>query len=265
LDNQRLICITAAQRAGTTALQNAIEAADVVNFGEVFHTEPLKDARGTFLQFATENNLRLVETRTRSGMSAIAERYVNWLRQQAAPRHLLIDVKLNSWFTLSGWWQYPHHEPSFLHHLKAQGAVVVLIWRDNLGDQVLSQFISRELGIWHNLTPGKVAGRTIKAPVERLQKLAGLIVGAEADMHEHLRNYPLKIVIRYEDLFEKGVLTEQFRRAFKRMVHLDLPKGSPVGLRPNSVPKRDIIENYDEVIAALSPLAEHRSRGFPAF
>lgn len=264
MDNQRLICITAAQRAGTTALQNAIEAAGAVNYGEVFHTEPLKDAKGTFLQFATENNLRLFETSTRPGTGAIAERYVTWLRGQAAPRHLLIDVKLNSWLTLCGWWQYPHHEPFFLNHLKAQGAVIIFIWRDNLGDQVLSQFISRELGIWHNLTTGKVAGRTIKAPVERLQKLARLIIRAEADMHEHLRDYPSKIVIRYEDLFEKGVLTEQFRRAFKQMVHLDLPKGSPAGFHPNSASKRDIIENYDEVIAAVSPLAEHRSR-LPAF
>lgn len=184
---------------------------------------------------------------------------MTWLREQASPRHLLIDVKLNSWFTLSGWWQYPHQEPFFLNYLKTEGAAIVFIWRDNLADQVLSQFISLELRIWHNLTTGKVAGRTIRAPVERLKKLAGLIVRAEADMHEHLRDYPSKIVIRYEDLFEKGVLTEQFRLAFKQMLNLDLPKGSPVGFRPNSAPKRDIIENYDEVIAAISPLAEHRS------
>ena len=89
-----------------------------MNFGEVFHTHPLKDAAGTFLRFAENNNIRLSETTTRSGTAAIAERYLNWLREQAAPRHVLIDVKLNSWSVLSPVVAIPHHEPFFLHHLK---------------------------------------------------------------------------------------------------------------------------------------------------
>jgi hypothetical protein len=255
---QGVICITAAQRAGATALQYAIRAGNVVNYGEVFHPHPLKDASGTFLRFAEEHNIRLIETATRSGATAIAERYLNWLREQAAPQHVLIDVKLNSWFVLSSWWQYPHREPFFLHYLKQKRAVFVFIWRANLADQVLSLFIAREFGIWHHLTAEKVAGRTLRAPVGWLKDLAVLIARAEDGMLDHLRDYSDKIVICYEDLFQNGVLSEQFRNAFLRIASIDLPRGISGGVRPSSASKRDIIENYDEVITAIRPISESR-------
>jgi LPS sulfotransferase NodH len=255
---QRVICITAAQRAGATALQNAVRAGNVLNYGEVFHPQPLEDAAGTFLRFAEERDIRLSETATRSGAAAIAEDYLNWLREQAAPQHVLIDVKLNSWFVLSSWWQYPHREPFFLHYLKQKRAVFVFIWRENLADQVLSLFIAREFGIWHDLTAEKVAGRTLRAPVTWLKELAVLIARAEDGMLDHLRDYPDKVVICYEELFLNGRLSEQFRSAFVRITGIGLPRTTSGGVPPNSANKRDIIENYDEVIAAIRPISESR-------
>ncbi len=63
---QRIVCVTAAPRTGTTALERALMAGNVMNFGEVFHTHPLKDAPGTFLRFAEDHNIRLSETITRA-------------------------------------------------------------------------------------------------------------------------------------------------------------------------------------------------------
>ena len=70
---------------------------------------------------------------------------------------------------------------------------------------MLSRFIARELGIWHNLTAEKVAGRTLKAPIEWLKKVAALIIRAEVDMLDHLCDYPGKVVIRYEDSISRMV------------------------------------------------------------
>ena len=111
---QRIICLTAAPRTGTTALQSAIQAGGAVNFGEIFHNRPLKDAVGAFLRFAQKHDIRLADTNTGEGATAIAKGYVDWLRGLAEPRHVLIDVKLNSWGVLSSWWRYPHREPFFL-------------------------------------------------------------------------------------------------------------------------------------------------------
>ena len=256
---RQLICITAAQRAGTTALQHALQGAGIANFGEVFHPQPLKDAAGPFLIFAKENDIRITDTQTRSGARAIAQRYLSWLRELAGPRHFLIDVKFNSWCLLNPWWHYVQNEPLFLTHLKAERAVIVLVWRENLIDQLLSQFIALRFDIWHDLSPEKVAGRTCRVPVAWLTRMGKAIVRAEIDMLEHLRDYPAKVVMRYEDLFEEGCLSNKFRRALRQVSDIDLPGGSRVHVRQNSAPKREIVENYNEVIDVLRPLEERRS------
>jgi hypothetical protein len=87
--------------------------------------------------------------------------------------------------------------------------------------------------------------------------VAALIIRAEVDMLDHLCDYPGKVVIRYEDLFQNGILTERFRSALRRIAGIDLPDGI-CAVGQNSVCKRDIIENYDEVVAAMSPLIEAR-------
>ena len=150
-----------------------------------------------------------------------------------------------------------HSRPFFLQQLKRECAIFIFVWRESRTDQVLSHFISNQLGIRHNLSAAKVAGRTLRAPVDRLNSLAATILRAEAEMHDHLRSYRSKIVIRYEDLFEAGVLTSQFKRSFRQVAGFDLPPAQP-GIHPNSVPKREIIENYDEVMAAIAPLARQR-------
>lgn len=259
---QRLICIIAAQRAGTTALQFAIKSAGVVNFGEVFHPRPL-NAAGKFLHFAQEQDIRLTEIATREGSAAIAERYLTWLAHQAAPADFLIDVKLNSWSILSPWWQYPQQQPFFLRQLKRRQAVFLFIWREALGDQVLSQFIANELGIWHHLTDEKVAGRTLRAPVEKLRDLAATISQAEAGMLDHLQGYPHKIVIRYEDLFQNGVVAKRFRSDFRKITGTDLSRDGYQGVRPSSAEKRAIVENYDAVLESIRPLAELRREQMP--
>jgi hypothetical protein len=258
---QRVICITAAQRAGTTALQYALKDAGVVNFGEVFHNEPLEESIGSFLSFARTHDLRITDVSTRSATAAVAERYLDWLRETAAPRDLLIDVKLNSWFALSPWWQYSRSEPVFLNRLKNARAVIIFIWRENLADQLLSQFIAREVGVWHNLTPAKIAGRTFNAPIEWLKGLARQVVDAEIDMLNHLRDYPAKVMVRYEDLFDHGFLSAAFCASFTKVAGIALSADTPVAIRQTAIQKPDTIENYEEVISAIRPLAENRLRG----
>ena len=231
-----------------------------MDFSEIFYTRPAKEAKGSFLHFTQEHNIALADTTSRFKAAAIADRYLDWLRALAHPQHVLIDVKLNSWWVLSPWWQYPYAQPFFLSHLKQNRAVFVFIWRENLGDQLLSKLIARELGVWHNLTVEKVAGRTLKAPIGELQKMAEWTTRAEMGMLGYLQPYPHKIIVRYEDLFQDGALSRQFRKSFRQIAGIALPDGVCVGVRQNSVSKRAIIENYDEVMAALAPLADTRRR-----
>jgi hypothetical protein len=130
---------------------------------------------------------------------------------------------------------------------------LLLVWRKNLAEQVLSLFIARELGIWHNLSARRLAGRTITAPIKQLERLSTLICRSESDMNEHLQDYSDKISIAYEDLYRDGELTESFKFALHAQTGIELSL-RPLRIRPN-VSKRDIVTNYEEAAAAISAIA----------
>ena len=251
---QQLICITAGQRAGTTALQRALGASGRVrNFGEIFQTRnPNGDPHGPFLKFIGANDIRLVDAMTSANVNSIAAAFLQDLQQQAGDKHVLVDVKLNSWLALSPAWHYSHEEPFFLKFLKRNDATIIFVWRRNLAEQVLSAFISQELGIWHNIDAESVAGRTIDAPIARVRRAATMLCLAERDMHAHLAKYQRKVVIAYEDLFIKGELSPQFRKKFIRVFGEELDLAAVPGIRPNSVPKNEIVTNYERALNAVS-------------
>jgi LPS sulfotransferase NodH len=256
--SRRIICITAGQRAGTTALQHAIAHSGAArNYGEIFQAKPDGSSirRCSFHAFARDHGIALADLMEAAEAAAIARRYLQWLKDEAHSRHVLIDVKLNSWLALSPAWQYPHEEPFFSKCLKREGAIFIFIWRQKLAEQILSLFISRELGIWHNLTLEKVANRKIAVPVRQIERLASLICRSESDMREHLNEYPDKIAISYEELYCDGALGETFRAAFREQTGIELAAG-PLRIRPNLVDKRKIVTNYDEAAAAIDAISD---------
>lgn len=261
---QRLICITAGQRAGTTALQQALAlSGDVRNYGEIFQqqTGPAADDRRAFSSFARLKEIALADVLDGDGAADVARAYLGWLREGAAPKHVLIDVKLNYWFALSPAWGYPHDEPFFLNRLKRDGAVVIFLWRRDMAEQILSLFISRELGIWHNLTAERAGTRSLTAPVGKLERLTSLMCRSETAMLEHLADYRDKIVIPYEELYCDGVPGNAFRRKLRSLTGIELPD-KPAGIRANTLPKRGTITNYDEAAAAIAAVADQYRRGW---
>lgn len=251
---QQLICITAGQRAGTTALQRALGASGKVrNFGEIFQTRnPQGDPHGPFLKFIRANDIRLADAMTSTDVSSVATTFLRDLQTQAGDKHVLVDVKLNSWLALTPAWHYSHEEPFFLRFLKRNLATIIFVWRRNLAEQVLSAFISQELGIWHNIDADSVAGRTFDAPIARVRRAATMLCLAERDMHTQLAKYERKIVIAYEDLFADGELAPQFRDRFARVFGEDLNLAATPGIRRNSVPKSEIVTNYERAVNAVS-------------
>jgi hypothetical protein len=255
---QRIICIIAGQRAGTTALQSIIKRARIaVNYGEIFQpkTEKSGGAARSFYDFSRAHDIALADILSSKEAYVVAKKYTDWLREGAGHKHVLIDMKLNSLFALSPAWQYPHEEPLFLRHLKRENAAFIFVWRESLADQILSLTISRQLGLWHNIDREKIAGRKINAPIGELQRLATLICRSEADVVGHLDDYADKIVVKFEDMFVNGVLSENFRLAFAALVEAELPDGAAGDIRPNNVDKREIVINYDAAYGAIAAVA----------
>jgi len=254
---RRIICITAGQRAGTTALQWAIvQGGAARNYGEIFQVarDGMSDRHRTFHAFAREKCLALADMMQPGRAGTAARQYLDWLKEGAGAKHVLVDVKLNSWLALSPAWQYPHEEPFFSKCLKREHAIFIFLWRRSLAEQILSLFIARELGIWHNLTREKVANRRLTAPIGKLERLASLMCRSESDMREHLQDYADKIVISYEDLYRDGALGDAFKASFGALTGIAL-SATPLRIRPNDVDKRGIVTNYDEAAAAIDSIA----------
>jgi LPS sulfotransferase NodH len=254
---QRIICVIAGQRAGTTALRQAIGlAGGARDYGEIFQTRANDEngMRHAFWTFAHENGIALSTTMMPDGAAMVARQYVERLKMGAGAKHVLIDVKLNSWWALSPAWQYPHDEPFLLKWLKREKTAFIFLWRKNLAEQVLSLYIANELGRWHNITAESVAGRTFRAPIGQLERWAGLICRSESDMREHLKKYPEKIVAAYEELYRDGALSNAFKAEFCTLTGVDLSGRQP-RMRQNQVRKRDVVSNYEEAVAAISAIA----------
>jgi hypothetical protein len=259
---QRIICIVAGQRAGTTALQDAVEATGAaVNYGEIFHTDPLKVPKPElmFMNFAKTGNIGIADIMIADKATAVVNDYLALLEADAQPKHVLIDVKFNSWPILSPAWRYSTREPFFFQCLKQKKAVFLFVWRENLAEQVLSNFILRKTGVTHNLDEKAVAGRKFEASIRDLKWLAIHICRSEAQLYSCLRGCPAKVVIKYEDLFHDGALTERFKTAVNKFVEIKFPDGRLGGIHPNAIAKRDIISNYDETVSAITEVAtKHR-------
>jgi LPS sulfotransferase NodH len=265
LGHQRVICIVAGQRAGTTALQKALATTQTVsNYGEIFQTKensaPARSQRGSFVEFARAQKLSLADAMTAEGAEDIAGRYFDFLKEDASPNHVVVDVKLNSWFALSPAWAYPHDEPFLMKFLKRLDTVFIFVWRKSLADQVLSGFISRQFGIWHNLDGDKVVGRRFEVPIGRLKKTATALCQAEQTMYGHLADYPSKIMVAYEELYRDGALSDKFVASFEQMSQIGLGNARAGGIRPNAVSKRDIITNYDEAVETIEGIAQRYRR-----
>jgi hypothetical protein len=260
---QRIICIVGGQRAGTTALQNSIKQTRLaVNFGEIFQptSERPRNRHGSFLEFARLNQIEVADMLSVRQAYGVAKRFTDWLRIRADRKHVVVDIKLNSWLALSPAWQYPHDEPLFLTHLKREDAIFIFIWRENLADQILSLVIAQKLGIWHNLDRERVGGRTIHGSISELERLATLICRSEAAMHEHLLSYSSKLVVRFEDALQNGVFSETFRSAFKDLLGFELSGGDTGTTRANTVNKHDIISNYAQACEAINGIVSRERK-----
>ena len=261
IQGQRIFCIVAAQRSGTTALANALaRTTRFTNFGEIFQIPDSgnrisQKSAASFFQFIEANKIGLTEMSTTHGATQLAERYMAFLKQRAVPNDIVIDVKLNAWRALAPAWGYPTGQPHFLRYLKTNAAFFIFVWRENLADQVVSTFIARKLNVWHNLTAELVSGRSFTAPVRAMRNLAVAICEAESIVRANLAKYRHRIEIPYERLFENGNPTRQFLDEFSAAAQLDLKGVLASSVRPNSVPKREIVTNYDEVVAAVDQIA----------
>ena len=146
--DQQIVCITAGQRSGTTDLRSQITGTGkFADFGEIIETAATEVPQ-SFFGYCRDRQLQIADILSGPDAERLSKDYVAVLRRPAGDRHVLIDIKFNSWGEIRMPWTFMHQEPFFLTQLTWLKAKFILFWRVDLIGQILSDRISERIGKW---------------------------------------------------------------------------------------------------------------------
>lgn len=258
---QEIFCIVAGQRSGTTALRSLLSGTGrFADLGEIFDTSTMAQPE-LFFGYCRRQKIGIADILSGPDAERLCKDYVGMLRGLSVGKHLLIDVKFNSWGEMRMPWTFLHQEPFFLSQLKWRGAKFVFVWRKDIVAQVLSDRVSEKLGKWHNITPADAVA-PFALDVDRIRRRAELLCQSERYFFRNMRNTKNVAVLCYETLFdEKGFLAPAARTKLASLAGEPLVFAEEPLYRRNDIDKRALVTNYDEIAAAIrDAAAEYRDR-----
>jgi LPS sulfotransferase NodH len=255
-----LLVITASQRAGTTSLGWGLHETGLFHsFNEIFHTVP--KAPGAFIEWARERELKWHDVQTLEGATAIADAYIAFLKQKAGERIPLIDIKFNSWTTLTHAWAYPGAVPFFLEYMCGRTPAVIFVRRHDLTAQIISEEIAREVRKWHELEMSDISDLMFSVHPHTAGERARNIIRSETLILRQLwdRKVPV-LCVTYENLFERGAATSLINAFLQKQFALtDVPQIIPSHTQ-NTGDKRALVSNYAEIEAVVHQVAITEAR-----
>lgn len=258
-----IVCLLAGPRCGSTALRQVLEQSRaLVDFGEIFHSD-VSLARFPFISFLRSWPDPVTALLDRVEGERLGNAYLDRLGFEAQPRAPLIDIKHNAWNVLRPLWSFPQDEPRFLRLLKRRDCRFIVLTRDNLAEQVISLHLASLSGLWHSpLAVDSIPERSRRASmdVSAAAQLARRLAGAEELIVSFLDDYQHVLRLSYESTFENGQVTNRVASALSDFLGVELTTLTP-GLRQNPPIKRQLIGNYDEVVAAVTSATRLRPLG----
>jgi LPS sulfotransferase NodH len=249
--NQQIICVVARQRSGTTALRSMLAGTGRMrDFGEIFQNTA-QAGSSSFFNFCRENKILLSDTVSAVDVATLCRRYVDHLKEAAGNKHVLIDVKYNSWNVVRPAWHYIHEEPYFMAYLKKMRSIFIFLQRADIVDQVISSYIAESNDKWHNLSLKEADVEKIEVDVKKARKEARLICQSENLLWSFLRRYDKRLHFVYEILYKDGLLTDAAKTAIAKAVGEKLTFRPTSRIRKNDVDKTLAIRNYALVRKAV--------------
>lgn len=261
----KILCIVAGQRSGTTALQSAIASTGQFHdFGEIFQTTEVRRP-GCFLNFATERNLTVAQMAPERAAKDIIQDYLEYVTALAGEKFPLIDIKFNSWNALRSFWTYPTQEPQMLQVLRNNDTAFIYVVRKDLAAQIISERIARATSKWHNLTAEDV-GETIVVPLAQARKQARLILAAERMLLSYLLPVKRVFPVWYEDLYQQdGSIDPDLSAWLSDQFQVEIPAPMRPAIQKNTVSKKQVVENYAEIVEEISAIVAKQGRvSFPS-
>jgi LPS sulfotransferase NodH len=259
------ICIlVGAPRSGTSALGDAVTR----SFGAVWpqeifnkeHADPTLDyrssqnARQRYNFFNFRHELLQADARlsypSKENQRAIFERYVDYLVTDGNGARYLLDIKYSSWHHLNHYFHFPYQEPYLLDLIRKHGFSIVHLKRRNLFALYCSLRLAEQTNVWWTDGTLKVPGQRLAINLGDCRRSLTEIALAQSTFDAWFALFDVRILV-YEDLFVGQELCEEVKGIFAD-IYGALPNAPLVTKhRKIASPLREVVQNSDQVLAAL--------------
>jgi hypothetical protein len=252
---QEILCLIAGQRSGTTALRDLIAGTGAfADLAEIFDTATI-DQPTAYFNYCRERALKITDILSGPDAERLCKDYISVLRATADDRHVLIDVKFNSWGEIRMPWTYMHQEPFFLSQLKWMRAKFIFVWRRDIVAQVLSDRISDHIGKWHNLDASDSKERFVLNK-DKIRTRAKLLCQSEQYFYRNMKEYDNCVFLSYEEIFDRdGRLAPDARDRIAGLMNETYVFPDSGAYRRNRIVKSEVVENYAELASIITDVA----------
>lgn len=270
-----VIILLARQRSGTNAVRSVLEShPDVFCFVEPFWL-PNKDAR--FRPARGPNFFTFVKEYARGDVSRLYpdrhERlftdFLQYVRCFTDRRWLVLDVKYNTTHLFTKPWADNLTSPLMLDMITHHQLRVLNIRRANHLRYVISELKAADSGTYHPLPEGFHRDQSVHIDVARMLDWFTTCRAEDELIEQHFWSYPHFRSFEYVDLFTPpaGEIAPDFLDAVARWLRIPLTFSTLPNFRKQSyLPLAETIENYDEVVAAVTGTAyEHFLEDEPGY
>lgn len=246
-----LLVTIATQRSGTKFLGACLNAGAAVRaFGEALKPPPPASPFADFLPgwFAAHPTFAF----RGSDIAAMLDAFLDSLAQRAADegRTAHLDVMYNNLGAFSGIWSWPARggDSPLCRVLRARGAGVIHLRREDLADCVASRMIAERRG-YHRQEPLTATDARLRLTIDlrAAQREMEAILAARRFLRGAFRGHPALIELTYPDFIEADGLSPATIAALARLTGTDRQLTGRAALRPTAPDKASVVENWEEL------------------
>ena len=222
----KIVCILAPQRSGTTVIGNIIKKSNVAQYyGEIFHNE-FEDVHENFFHYLDHNPeiQSLNQNPTRRNRFQIFEKYITHLCTLSTSEHIVLDVKQNSIHHFNGFWHDPTRMPLFLEFGKTLSFSFLRIERENLFLQALSTQVAIKLKQYHFKDCSAIIDhkRPLLIDVHRLRSDMDTTRDSSKVVNHWLNKLENVEFLKYEELFGGPKLSTKASKVLNSLFNSDV-------------------------------------------
>lgn len=247
-----LVFIVGRQRSGTTVFRDLLERHGALNCDEIFHGDLEVPHRFyAYLLNRIGREPRLIHPQYHG---RIFDEFISEKRILENSRRIAIDIKYFGLNLIPSREDVDNHQPFIVDYMREKNAHVVHIVRLNKLRVYVSEELAKLTGRWsvgkkeHLLSDKPKLTLNVAHTIATIERL----MDQDDRVTKMLSTVPTAIRLYYHEMFTpSGEFSDQVENIVAQVMELEKIDTRPGNLKMNPEPLSDLVENYDEIAAAL--------------